>query len=93
MLQSVTKSSDMRIYHLEDIGEHYARTLKAWRDAFHENLNRIRSMGYSEEFLRMWNFYYCYCEGAFIERAIGNTQVLLVKPQCRRSPIVPAMSG
>jgi cyclopropane-fatty-acyl-phospholipid synthase len=93
ILQSVTRSTDMRIFHLEDIGEDYARTLNAWRKAFHQSLNRIRSMGYSEEFLRMWNFYYCYCEGAFLERAIGDAQILLVKPGCRRSPIVPAISG
>ena len=89
MLHSVTKVTDMRIYHLEDIGEHYARTLNNWRRAFHQNLHRIRSIGYPDEFLRMWNFYYCYCEGAFAERAIGNAQILFIKPECRRSPIVP----
>lgn len=93
MLQSLTASSDLRIYHLEDIGEHYAQTLKAWRQAFHSRIARIRSMGYSEEFLRMWDFYYCYCEGAFRERAIGNAQILLIKPGCRRSPIVPALAS
>ena len=46
-------------------------------------------MGYSDSFLRMWNYYYCYCEGAFMERAIGNVQMLLVRPDCRRDPIVP----
>jgi cyclopropane-fatty-acyl-phospholipid synthase len=93
ILQSVTSSTDMRIFHLEDIGEHYAKTLNAWRAAFHSSLDRIRSMGYSEEFLRMWHFYYCYCEGAFLEKAIGNVQILLVKPDCRRSAIVPAIAG
>jgi cyclopropane-fatty-acyl-phospholipid synthase len=83
----------MRIYHLEDIGDHYAKTLNAWRDAFHRNVSRIRSMGYTEEFLRMWNFYYCYCEGAFLERAIGNAQILFIKPGCRRSSIVPALTS
>jgi cyclopropane-fatty-acyl-phospholipid synthase len=91
MLHSITSVTDMRIYHLEDIGEHYAKTLSNWRRAFHQNLRRIRSMGYSDEFLRMWNFYYCYCEGAFLERAIGNAQILLIKPGCRRDPIVPAI--
>lgn len=92
ILQSVTATTDMRIYHLEDIGEHYAKTLNVWRDAFARNVDGIRSLGYSEEFLRMWYFYYCYCEGAFLERAIGNAQILLVKPDCRRSPIVPDLT-
>jgi len=91
MLDSVTRSSDLRIYHLEDIGAHYAETLKRWRDAFTTNLNKIWSMGFGEEFLRMWHYYYCYCEGAFRERAIGNVQVLFVKPESRRAPLVPSL--
>ena len=91
ILDSVTRTTNMRIYHLEDIGAHYAETLKRWRDEFANNLNRIWSMGYGEEFLRMWHYYYCYCEGAFIERAIGNVQVLFVKPDARRAPLVPSL--
>jgi cyclopropane-fatty-acyl-phospholipid synthase len=92
MLHSVTRSSDMRLYHLEDIGAHYARTLNCWRRSFLSQLRKIREMGYSDSFLRMWNYYYCYCEGAFIERAIGTVQMLLVRPDCRREPIVPSLA-
>jgi cyclopropane-fatty-acyl-phospholipid synthase len=92
MLSSATQSSNMRIYHLEDIGAHYAETLKRWRESFAANLNKIWPMGYGEEFLRMWHYYYCYCEGAFVERAIGNVQVLFVKPGSRRDPLVPSLS-
>ena len=91
ILDSVTRKTSMRIYHLEDIGAHYAETLRHWREAFASNLNRIWPMGYGEEFLRMWHYYYCYCEGAFRERAIGNVQVLFVKPGSRREPLVPAL--
>lgn len=93
ILQSVTQSSDMRIYHLEDIGAHYAETLKRWREAFASNLNRIWSMGYGEEFLRMWHYYFCYCEGGFKERAIGTVQVLFIKPGSRREPLVPTLGS
>jgi cyclopropane-fatty-acyl-phospholipid synthase len=88
---SLTRSTNMRLFHLEDIGPHYAETLKHWRDAFTANLDRIWSIGYREEFLRMWYYYYCYCEGAFRERAIGTVQALLVKPDARRVPLVPAL--
>jgi cyclopropane-fatty-acyl-phospholipid synthase len=91
ILQSLTRASDMRLFHLEDIGPHYAETLKRWREAFASNLDRIWSMGYREEFLRMWHYYYCYCEGAFRERAIGNVQALFVKPGSRRESLVPAL--
>jgi len=35
----------------------------------------------------MWEFYLCYCEGGFIERQLGDVQMLLTKPACRRAPI------
>ncbi len=33
--------------------------------------------------MRMWEYYFCYCEAGFRERAIGDVQLLLVKPDCR----------
>jgi cyclopropane-fatty-acyl-phospholipid synthase len=83
MNNAITRATDMRLYHLEDIGPHYATTLKAWRENFFANLSRIRALGYSEEFIRMWEFYFCYCEAGFAERAIGDVQMLLVKPLAR----------
>jgi cyclopropane-fatty-acyl-phospholipid synthase len=32
----------------------------------------------------MWEFYLCYCEGGFAERHLGDVQMLLTKPDCRR---------
>ena len=93
ILASVTQCTDMRIYHLEDIGPHYAETLKRWRESFARNLNKIWSMGYGEEFLRMWHYYYCYCEGGFREHAIGTVQVLFIKPDSRREPLVPSLEA
>ncbi|MBT8077784.1 MAG: cyclopropane-fatty-acyl-phospholipid synthase family protein [Gammaproteobacteria bacterium] len=89
MLEAATAVTDLRLYHLEDIGEHYAHTLACWRSRFFDQAGKIRSMGFSEEFIRMWNYYFCYCEGAFTERAIGNVQMLFVKPGNRRTPITP----
>jgi cyclopropane-fatty-acyl-phospholipid synthase len=91
ILDAVTRNTNMRIYHLEDIGAHYAETLKHWRESFTNNLNEILPMGYGEEFLRMWHYYYCYCEGAFRERAIGDVQVLFIKPSSRREPVLAAL--
>jgi cyclopropane-fatty-acyl-phospholipid synthase len=84
---SIARASDLRIFHLEDIGSHYARTLREWRRNLFENLPQIRALGYDDAFIRMWEFYFCYCEGGFAERAIGDVQMLLVKPGNRRAPI------
>ena len=84
MLNSITKSSDMRLADLEDIGPHYATTLAKWRDNFFNNIAAIGALGYPETFIRMWDFYLCYCEGGFEERALGDVHMLLVKPENRR---------
>ena len=91
LLDSATRASDLRLFNLEDIGPHYARTLAEWRKNFFANIEQVRALGYSEEFIRMWEFYLCYCEGGFEERALGDVHMLLVKPGNRRSPIHPAM--
>lgn len=88
MSDSLTRVTDMRIVDLEDIGPHYATTLRHWRERFFDNIDRVRGMGFSEEFIRMWQYYLCYCEGGFLERAIGNVQMLMMRPDAR--PARPA---
>lgn len=85
---SLTRSSDLRIVHCEDIGPHYAETLRHWHDRFLARIDAIRKLGHTDEFIRLWKYYLCYCEGAFIERAIGNVQVLLMRPENRREPFL-----
>ena len=87
MSNSIANVTDMKLFHLEDIGPHYATTLRDWRQRFFQNIEQIKSLGYSNTFIRMWDFYLCYCEGAFMERAIGTAQMLLVKPGCQREPV------
>jgi cyclopropane-fatty-acyl-phospholipid synthase len=83
MLNSMTRSSDLKLFDLEDIGQHYATTLAAWRVNFMRNNSKIRALGYSDEFIKMWEFYLCYCEGGFEERALGDVHLVLVKPNNR----------
>ena len=84
----VSKHTDMRFFHLDDIGEDYATTLRLWRERFFDKIDEVRKLGYSETFIRMWEFYLCYCEGGFLERDIGTIQLLLTKPGCRRRPVL-----
>ena len=91
--RSLTRSSDFRLFHLEDITPHYAQTLAHWRKRFRANLDKIRQLDLPGDMLRIWEFYFCYCEGAFLERAIGDVQMLLTRPDCRRASIVPRLSS
>jgi cyclopropane-fatty-acyl-phospholipid synthase len=83
MGQSVASQSDMRLLHLEDLSEHYARTLQLWRKKFFDQIDEVRLLGFSERFIRMWEYYFCYCEAAFLERLTGVVQVVYAKPACR----------
>ena len=90
-LCTAATSSDIKLFHLEDITPHYARTLKEWRINFLKNNKQVKDLGFTNAFIRMWLFYLCYCEGGFIERQIGNVQMVFTKPLCRRDPILPAL--
>jgi cyclopropane-fatty-acyl-phospholipid synthase len=79
--------------HLEDLTAHYARTLREWRRNFCARLDAVRALGFSDAFIRMWEFYLCYCEGGFAERYLGDVQILFTKPMCRREPILPPLPG
>jgi cyclopropane-fatty-acyl-phospholipid synthase len=85
MLDSMTRASDLRLFNLEDIGPHYATTLRKWRENFIVNIAEVRKLGYSEAFINMWIFYFCYCEAGFKERVLGDVHLLLAKPENRRS--------
>ena len=39
----------------------------------------------------MWEFYLCYCEGSFLERYIGDVQMILAKPLNRMAPVLPVL--
>jgi cyclopropane-fatty-acyl-phospholipid synthase len=87
LTRTMTGNTDLRLIHLEDIGPHYAKTLRHWRDRFFARIDAVRELGYSEAFIRLWDFYLCYSESAFTERAIGNVQMLMMRPGARRERI------
>ena len=80
---ALTRVTDLRAVHIDDIGLHYARTLRDWRARFLARLDDVRAQGFSDEFLRLWDFYLTYCESAFLERAIGDVQLHAIKPAAR----------
>ena len=87
--RSLAGATDMRLVHLEDIGAHYARTLGEWRCRFLAAEEQVLQLGFSREFIRMWDFYLSYCIGGFEERHISDVQMLLAKPGNRRPAQLP----
>ncbi|MCY3940469.1 MAG: cyclopropane-fatty-acyl-phospholipid synthase [Gammaproteobacteria bacterium] len=83
IMGAVRRRTDFRLVCMEDIGNHYVRTLRLWADALRRNWNAAKALGYSSEFLRMYEFYFRYCEAGFAERTIGDAQMLFAKPLAR----------
>ena len=82
LLQAATRSSDLTLRRLEDIGPHYAATLAAWRENLARNADAVARLT-DERFRRIWHFYLCYCEAGFAERYLGDAQMLFAKPAGR----------
>jgi cyclopropane-fatty-acyl-phospholipid synthase len=76
LMVSTAANEGLKLKHLSDIGQSYALTLREWRKRFLEKLPQVQSMGFDQRFIRMWEFYLCYCEGAFIEGAISDVHLL-----------------
>ncbi|RON62359.1 cyclopropane-fatty-acyl-phospholipid synthase family protein [Pseudomonas fluorescens] len=88
MLEVVSRDTDMNLLHMEDFGLHYAKTLRLWHENFRRAHSRLSELGYDDYFLRLWEFYLCYCEGGFLERTIGTAQLLLAKPAAMPAPLL-----
>jgi cyclopropane-fatty-acyl-phospholipid synthase len=91
IMSSIARKTDLKLFHLEDITPHYVRTLAEWRKRFFDRIDDVCKLGFSETFIRMWEYYLCYCEAGFAERYIGDVQMLLTKPMCRREPLLPPL--
>ena len=81
ILMAAMAPTDLRLVHLEDITLHYAETLRRWRERFLTNWPAIEALGHGEQFRRLWQFYFSYCEGGFEESVLGDVQLIFAKPQ------------
>lgn len=83
MVDTVKKSTDLRVHSWSQFPQHYAQTLRSWKQRLDSSRGEIRKLGYSEELLRVWDFYLAYCEGAFLEEQISVGHLMLAKPDYR----------
>ncbi|MNT05702.1 Cyclopropane-fatty-acyl-phospholipid synthase [compost metagenome] len=87
MLETASRQTALNLVHLEDFGLDYARTLRHWHDNLRQARTALTELGYDDTFQRLWEFYLCYCQGGFEERAIGVAQLLWATPRARRAPL------
>ncbi len=83
IIDVIKTKTDLSMIDMEDITRHYAETLKRWRNNFMKVLPQVKEMGYSQSFIKMWEFYFLYCEAGFLERNIGDVQMVFAKSGAR----------
>lgn len=89
-LAAAAASTDLALIQVDAMGLHYAETLRRWRGNLLANRDRIAVLGYDHRFLRLWEFYLCYCEGGFLEGAIDTVQILYARDTARATIPLPA---
>ena len=83
MTNNISNKTDMVVTELHDIGQDYAKTLNHWHQRFDDALDKVKKLGYDDTFIRLWKFYFSYCEGAFLERRISTVHLIAAKPEYR----------
>jgi cyclopropane-fatty-acyl-phospholipid synthase len=91
MVGSAAGAGKLRLLNLEDFGPSYAETLRHWRLRFLSRLDEVRAQGFDERFIRLWEFYLCYCEGGFLERSISDVHLLFARAGNRRDQYLPGL--
>jgi cyclopropane-fatty-acyl-phospholipid synthase len=76
LVNAAGRTRTMKLIALDDIGEHYARTLAAWSQRFAAARDQLDALGFDGRFQRLWRFYFSYCEGGFLEQAISDVQMV-----------------
>ena len=87
ILKVSSQHTQLKLFNLEDFGMSYAKTLNAWKRRFNDKSEELRNLGYDDDFQRMWNFYFSYCEGGFIEQSISVVHLLFTQPQTQKEPV------
>jgi cyclopropane-fatty-acyl-phospholipid synthase len=79
LTRAAARHSQLGIYGVDEIGVHYAETLRLWRASFDAQIVNVRRLGYDRHFERTWDFYLAFCEAAFRTRALRDVQLLLAR--------------
>ena len=78
-LQQIARENKLGYLVKNQMADSYHQTLELWRKNFNEKWQKIKNLGYSDEFKRMWNFYLSYCSGGFKAKTIDVYQIDFTK--------------
>ncbi|MEX0850745.1 MAG: cyclopropane-fatty-acyl-phospholipid synthase family protein, partial [Gaiellaceae bacterium] len=79
LTSAMASTSQLTVHSVDEIGAHYAETLRRWRSRFWDAIDDVRALGYDERFVRTWDFYLASCEAAFETRWLRDAQLVLTR--------------
>ena len=74
-----SQEAHLKVIDYMDFGLDYALTLQLWREKFESQLAQIRAQGFDESFIRIWRFYYWYCEAGFLTQRTSVCHLTLTR--------------
>lgn len=81
MKGAMASGSRLAVTRLENVGAHYAKTLNVWRERFLDSAERLRALGFDARFMRLWEYYFSYCEAGFATGTLGTVQMVLERAE------------
>ncbi len=72
--------TDLEVTRTLSLGQHYAHTLRLWREQFLASWPDVARLGFGATFRRMWEFYLAYCEAGFRTGYLEVAQLTLERP-------------
>lgn len=82
LVDAAYKGSNLSLEHIDDIGHHYRETLAEWRRRFNANEAYVRKLGFDDVFMRVWNYYFSYCEAGFWARNVNCLILVFGRQGC-----------
>jgi cyclopropane-fatty-acyl-phospholipid synthase len=79
VLRRLAKDHGFEVKNEFAFGLDYAKTLEIWLQRFDAKHDEIKALGFSEEFMRKWRFYLCYCIAGFKAKRTDVVQFELQK--------------
>ena len=83
LVDAAYKGSRLSLENIDNIGLHYAETLREWRRRFNSNEKFVRSLGFDDIFFRVWNYYMSYCEAGFVGRSVNCLILVFARQGCK----------
>ncbi|MGW0897199.1 class I SAM-dependent methyltransferase [Streptomyces goshikiensis] len=76
----------LRVLSDHGYGDHYAQTLRLWRERFTARAQEVERLGFDRTFRRMWELYLAYSEAGFRSRYLDVRQLLLTEADPHGGP-------